>query len=189
MRLSVSLLFTLAAVSFQGSKAHPTSPLETMSANTPPLLADIFGGLRQCTIIGDYVRSLKTVSERLVDDTKSTLILAPVNSAIVNLPQKPWQDGPENAQDPKVSILRNDDRASKNIETFVSRHVIPKYPIEAGKKFKNLAGQTVSFEVKDGEKYIDGKHKVLSEKKASNGAIWVISGVIDSSEEPRHEGL
>lgn len=166
---------------------------QAMFASSPPgepLLADIFGSLRQCTIIGDYVRSLGAVSDRLVDSSKRTLILAPVNSAIMSLPQKPWKDGPENAQDPKVDVLRNDDRASKNIEAFVSRHIVPEYPISEGQSVKNLAGQSITVEMKDGEKYVNGEYKVLNEKNARNGAIWVISGVVkDESDRPRHDGL
>lgn len=192
MRFFAPLVTAFIAVTAYGSDSQPLFSAAAMPVETTqgvPLLGDIFGSLRQCTIIGDYVRSAQTVSDRMVDSQRQTLILAPINSAIVSLPRKPWQDGPENAQDPRVDVMRNDDRASKNIEAFVDRHVIPMFPVEAGTTARNLAGQTLLFEIKDGDKYIDGKHKVLDEKLASNGAIWVISGVIEASGEYRHEGL
>jgi len=43
-----------------------------------------------------------------------------------------------------------------------------------------LKGTTVSYSIKGGEKYIEpGNIKVLGEREAANGAIWVLDGVIE----------
>lgn len=154
-----------------------------------PLLADIIG-LKQCTIMSDYAMNLEGIARRLLDPSQRTLVLAPINSAITALPRKPWVDGPVDAQDPKISPLRNEDRAARNIEAFVERHVVSQYPLPAGAEAKNMAGQAISVEMKDEEKYINGKYKVLVEKTAANGAIWVISGVIGVDDSAaRHNDL
>jgi uncharacterized surface protein with fasciclin (FAS1) repeats len=73
-----------------------------------------------------------------------------------------------------------EDKARKNVEEFVAGHVITKYPIQEGKDLPTLTGSTVSYRVKAGEKYIyPGNIKVLGEREAANGAIWVLDGVIE----------
>jgi uncharacterized surface protein with fasciclin (FAS1) repeats len=43
-----------------------------------------------------------------------------------------------------------------------------------------LSGSSVSYKIKAGEKYIQpGNIKVLGEREAANGAIWVLDGVIE----------
>lgn len=168
--------------------------LDEMFATTPsgaPLLSDIIG-LKQCTIMSDYTLNLKDIAQRLADPAAQTLILAPLNSAIMALPQKPWVDSPQNTPDKSFEVkpLRNEERAAKNIENFVKRHVVDRYPLTEGKSVSTLAGDKLSFEIKDGEKYINGKHKVVAEKQAANGAIWVISGVIEIGvASSKHAGL
>lgn len=171
----------------------PDSVKAAMFANSPPgapLLSDIIG-LKQCTIMSDYTLSLKEVAQRLADPSRKTLVLAPLNSAIMALPSKPWVDGTGSGQDPKISPQRNDESASKNIEAFVKHHIVAQYPLEAGQKAETLAGEPVYVEIRAGEKYVNGKFKVVSEKKADNGAIWVISGVLTaaSHDTAKHEGL
>ena len=73
-----------------------------------------------------------------------------------------------------------EDKARKNVEDFVSSHVITQYPVAEGKDLPTLRGSTLSYKVKGGTKYINpGNIKVLGEREAANGAIWVLDGVVE----------
>jgi uncharacterized surface protein with fasciclin (FAS1) repeats len=68
----------------------------------------------------------------------------------------------------------------KNIEEFVSGHIITEYPIDKNSDLPTLLGKTVSYKVSGGEKYIQpGNVKVVGEREAANGAIWVLDGVVE----------
>ena len=124
---------------------------------------------------------------RLADESVNSTLLVPRNSALQTLPRKPWED--KSNDDPQVSkhgskdVLWDqeaEDKARKNIEDFVAGHIVTKYPIEEGKELLTLAGSSVSYRSKGGEKFIyPGNIKVLGEKEAANGALWVLDGVLD----------
>jgi uncharacterized surface protein with fasciclin (FAS1) repeats len=110
----------------------------------------------------------------------------PRNSALQVLPRKPWEDA---SDEPLIAHLGSkgslwskeaEDKARKNIEHFVSGHIVPQYPIQEGRELPALGGSTVSYNIKGGEKYVrPGNIKVLGEREAANGAIWVLDGVIE----------
>lgn len=123
---------------------------------------------------------------RLADESVNSTLLAPRNAVLQTLPRKPWEDqsdeGPLTKQGSKDSLWSKEaeDKARKNVEDFVAGHVVTKYPIQEGKDLTTLSGSTISYEVKGGEKYINpGNIKVLGEREAANGAIWVLDGVIE----------
>ena len=73
-----------------------------------------------------------------------------------------------------------EDKARKNVEDFVAGHVITKYPIQEDKKLDTLSGTKVWYKTRAGDKYVyPGEIKVLGEREAANGAIWVLDGVIE----------
>lgn len=74
-----------------------------------------------------------------------------------------------------------EDKARKNVEDFVAGHIITRYPITEDTKLETLSGTEVLYKVRsDGEKYVyPGGIKVLGEREAANGVIWVLDGVIE----------
>lgn len=123
---------------------------------------------------------------RLADDSVNSTLLVPRNSALQTLPRKPWED---KSDDEKVTkhdskdflwSKEAEDKARKNVEDFVAAHIVTKYPIQDGKDLPTLSGSTVSYTIKRGETYIlPGNIKVLGQREAANGAIWVLDGVIE----------
>lgn len=105
------------------------------------------------------------------------------------MPRKPWEDKPDEGDDPKIKmhVLKQlvgptaaEDKARKNLEQFVYGHVVTKSPIKEGEEVPTLLGTTVSYKTKQGEKFIyPGNIKVVGEREAANGAIWVLDGVIE----------
>ena len=113
-------------------------------------------------------------------------MLVPRNSALQTLPRKPWEDKNDKdglRRDGKEDLVWDkevEDKARKNVEDFVAGHVITRYPIEEAKKLDTLSGTQVEYRVKGGDKYVyPGEIKVLGEREAANGAIWVLDGVIE----------
>lgn len=145
-----------------------------------PLLSDIIGIEKKCTIMSDYALGLEKVALRLQSSSTQTLVLMPLNSAISALPQKPWLDVSGDKSD--ISPQRNDERAATNIQRFVEAHVIDisTKDFKADHTFVSMSGQKLHLTLKEGEKYIQpGNMLVVAEKEAENGLIWVIDGVID----------
>ena len=102
------------------------------------------------------------------------------------LPRKPWEDKSDGEQVSKhrsKDLLWNkeeEDKARKNVEDFVASHIITIYPVQEGKGLPTLTGSTLSYKVKGGNKYIlPGNIKVLGEREAANGAIWILDGVVE----------
>ena len=123
----------------------------------------------------------------MADESVNSTLLVPRNSALQTLPRKPWEDK-DDQESPRREDGKEDwvwekeveDKARKNVEDFVAGHLVTKYPIEEGKELDTLSGTKVSYKVKGGEKYIyPGEIKVLGEREAANGAIWVLDGVIE----------
>lgn len=99
-------------------------------------------------IFSGFCRDIGAVANRLSSSSTSTILLAPVNSAIEGLPRKPWED-PNDAV-----VYEGDDgkdKAQENLKKFVESHIVPKAPWPEGEKVKTLAGDEVWW-VKDGDK-------------------------------------
>lgn len=99
-------------------------------------------------IFSGFTRDIEAIANRLSSSSTSTTLLAPINSAIEELPRKPWEDPNDN-----VMYEGDDgkDRAQENLKKFVESHIVPKAPWHEGEKVKTLAGQEIWWE-KDGNK-------------------------------------
>ena len=126
----------------------------------------------------------------------NTTILAPINSAIMALPRKPWEDPKDynNLGTNAYEGPHGEERAHKNIERFVEEHVVPASPWEEGQKLRTLAGGVVWWEKKDGVKLVSQLHMVKAgtdksqiqpgdievasvASKVYNGEVWILKGV------------
>ena len=96
------------------------------------------------------------ISKRLDNNSLDTTVLAPLNSAIQNLPRKPWEDPKEyktlGAQ--AYDGSGGEDRAYQNLKKFVEAHVVPVSAWEEGKKVETVAGQTLWWEKKEGTTWV-----------------------------------
>lgn len=104
-----------------------------------------------------FVRDIEPAAQRLDDSSRNTTVLAPLNSAVENLPRKPWEDprdygalGP-NAYEGEGGT----ERAHKNLQRFVERHMVPVSPWPKEEKVKAIGDdQNVWWEEKDGKKVV-----------------------------------
>lgn len=120
------------------------------------VLSDVLGRDREINIFAGFTRDFAPMSERFDDTSLNTTILAPINSAIMALPRKPWED-PEDYENLGTEAYEGDkgaERARQNLQRFVEAHVVPASPWNEGDKLNTLAGDEIWWETKDGVKMV-----------------------------------
>jgi len=88
-------------------------------------ISDILPSQRQINIFAGLTRDISSLTTRLESQSPSsnTTLLAPLNSAMSNLPRKPWEDRPDDTS--SVSAESSEDKAAQNLRRFVLEHVVP----------------------------------------------------------------
>jgi hypothetical protein len=137
--------------------AMPPPPSDSPSTSAPGdgdsiILSDVLGNDRSINIFAGFTRDFASISQRFEDSSLNTTILAPINSAIMALPRKPWED-PEDYDQLGADAYEGDQgeqRAQKNLRRFVENHVVPASPWKEREKAKTLAGGEVWWEVNNG---------------------------------------
>ncbi|KAH8596598.1 hypothetical protein B0O99DRAFT_619423 [Bisporella sp. PMI_857] len=145
------------------------------------ILSDVLGRDRSINIFAGFTRDFATVTQRFEDSALNTTILAPINSAIMALPRKPWEDPEDYEKLGKAAYggEEGEERAKENLRRFVEAHVITESPWEEKKKVKTLAGGEIWWENREGGKVIQpGNIEVSSiASKVYNGEVWILKGV------------
>lgn len=123
------------------------------------------------------------MSTRLDTTGLNATVLAPVNSAISDLPRKPWED-PRDYSELGASAYEGqagEDRASRNLRRFTEAHVVPTSPWKEGEKVKSMGGGEVWWENKDGKAVVQPGSvevdRVVS--RVANGEVWMLKGVLN----------
>jgi hypothetical protein len=125
------------------------------------ILSDVLGNDRSINIFAGFTRDFVTISQRFEDSSLNTTIMAPINSAIMSLPRKPWEN-PEDYDRLGADVYEGEpgeERAQKNLRRFVEAHVVPVSPWKEGKKVETLAGGEVWWESKDGVKKVSNSDR------------------------------
>ncbi|KAM7194520.1 hypothetical protein V8F33_007230 [Rhypophila sp. PSN 637] len=163
----------------------PSSPGADGPADTggdTVILSDVMGRDRGINLFAGFVRDIESAARRLDDSGCNTTVLAPLNSAVENLPRKPWED-PRDYGALGPNAYEGDDgqdRAHKNLQRFVERHMVPLSPWPKGEKVKAIGDdQKVWWEEKDGKKVIQpGNIEVVSvASSVANGEVWILKQV------------
>lgn len=171
-----------------GIQLPPSSSDDTPSTSAPPpnsdvILSDVIGNQRQINIFAGFTRDISSVSTRLDTTGLNATVLAPVNSAISDLPRKPWED-PRDYSELGASAYEGqagEDRASRNLRRFTEAHVVPTSPWKEGEKVKSMGGGEVWWENKDGKAVVQPGSvevdRVVS--RVANGEVWMLKGVLN----------
>ncbi|KAH7319249.1 hypothetical protein BKA65DRAFT_438004 [Rhexocercosporidium sp. MPI-PUGE-AT-0058] len=159
----------------------PSTSPTTGGDSTSVILSDVLGNDRSINIFAGFTRDFATISQRFEDSGLNTTILAPINSAIMGLPRKPWED-PREYDELGTDAYeggKGEERAHRNMRRFVEAHVVPVSPWREGERVKTLAGGEVWWESRDGGKVIQpGNIEVSSvASKVYNGEVWILKGV------------
>jgi len=145
---------------FFDDKLNPAMP-ETRDT---VILSDVLGRDRSINVFAGFTRDIAAISQRFEDRAQNSTILAPVNSAITALPQKPWED-PKQYDSLGTQAYEGpdgEDRAHKNMVRFVEAHIVPTSPWQEGEKAKTLGGDEVWWETKNGVKLVRATDERLS---------------------------
>ncbi|KAL0935305.1 uncharacterized protein CTRU02_209896 [Colletotrichum truncatum] len=162
-------------------------PSEPSDSRPPPAqggvrLSDVMGRDRSINVFAGFTRDIESASRRLDDQAHNTTVLAPLNSAVENLPRKPWED-PKEYQHFGENAYEGDDgqeRAQRNIQRFVEAHMVPVSPWPENHKAKAIGDdRDIWWENKDGTKFIQpGNIEVVNvASTVANGEVWIIKEV------------
>lgn len=119
-------------------------------------LADMMGSNRAVSSFSSLTRKHASTETRLDNPGVNTTVLAPLNSAMDNLPHKPWEDPREIAAYGAQAYdgSGGQDRADNNLRKFVEAHLVSASPWEADTKAKTVGGRDIWWEEKDGKRII-----------------------------------
>jgi len=170
--------------------SNPDQPSSSAPGGETVILCDVLGRDRSINIFAGFTRDIDTVNKRLSDETLNTTVLAPLNSAIMALPRKPWQD-PEDYRVLGADAYEGESgeqRAHRNLRRFVEAHAVPASPWAEGEKVETLAGGQVWWESKDGGKvvssyissgkrnridmFVDTTRQYRSQQRCKQGCKW-----------------
>ncbi|SJL07772.1 uncharacterized protein ARMOST_11122 [Armillaria ostoyae] len=180
MRLSVLSFFALPFMSALGEQV-PMNSDYTPLTTTKPLLSDLLTIESSASIFYSYARELE-LSKMLEDENARLTVLVPTNKAVMALARKPHQGPAPIDEGIEITQEQFDKQSRKNVERWVSAHIIPKSPLDlhTSVTYKTLLdGKSVEFEIKgDDQIIINGDTRIKDIKEAGNGVIYLIDGTI-----------
>ncbi|KAI0059419.1 hypothetical protein BV25DRAFT_1828937 [Artomyces pyxidatus] len=172
------------------SHTHDITPPEPDSSpltHAEPTLFDLLTIEPSVSIFFSYARETKS-SRLLVDQKSNITVLVPTNRAVMALARKPHQDPVPLEDGIEISEQEFDNRSKRNVERWVSLHIIPEAPIFlASHTYPTLAdGRSVSFKEIEGDAtapewtrvLLNGEVQILRMKNASNGVFYLIDGTV-----------
>ena len=157
------------------------------------ILSDVLGTARQINTFASFCRAIDPVSKRLDTTSLNTTVLAPLNSAISDLPRKPWEDPAEYSALGASAYSGKDgeDRAHRNLRRFTEAHVVPVSPWGEGERVRSLGGEEVWWERRgeEGQRVIMPGGMVVDGvvQRVANGEVWVLKGVLNYASKDREE--
>lgn len=145
------------------------------------IISDVIGRDRAINIFAGFTRDIDSISSRLDNGSQNTTVLAPLNSEILKLPRKPWEDPKDYEEIGQNAYGGSDgeDRAQRNLRRFVEAHIVPASPWKEGEKVDSVGGGRVWWENKHGKKTVsmpeDTQDSMLSGR--FKGPTWRYRGI------------
>ncbi|KAH9056985.1 hypothetical protein EDB87DRAFT_1565652 [Lactarius vividus] len=155
-------------------------------SNTLPTLFDLLTIESTTSIFFSYARELE-LSRLLLDLDSKITVLVPTNKAVMALARKPHQDSVPVDDSIKLTEQELEERSKKNVERWVSLHIIPESPISlASRTYPTLAEGKIYFVETSKDTtlpewkrvLINGDIQVINAKEAINGVLYVIDGTV-----------
>jgi isopentenyl diphosphate isomerase/L-lactate dehydrogenase-like FMN-dependent dehydrogenase len=119
-----------------------------VSATQHVSLADVLGRNPRIQIFSSLIRDVDSVSQRLADESQSSIILTPDNHAMGKMSRKPWESAEDynmlgaEAYSGDVGQKRADD----NLKRFTENHIVPVKTWKDGEKVQTMSGKTLWLE-------------------------------------------
>ncbi|RAH81094.1 hypothetical protein BO86DRAFT_389819 [Aspergillus japonicus CBS 114.51] len=154
-----------AAPAIMGSSSNPSTNAvlppedDNNNSNSPKhaggntdengiILSDVLPKARGVNVFASLTRQFESVEARLDDAAHNVTVLAPRNSAIQELPRKPWENPDDIARFGEQQAYEGQegqDRATRNLERFVKAHVVATSPWKEGEEAETLAGDKLTW--------------------------------------------
>lgn len=163
MHLTWHLNFFALLLSITEAHAISQLPLvnnplvQNMKTPSPPkendlMLRDVIAKFRNVNAFIGFTRNFESITQAFGDSSQNNTILAPMNSDILGLSLKPWEDSNDYVNFGAKAYDGNagDDRADQNLRMFVETHILPISPWNEGVKVKTLSGKECWWQIKDG---------------------------------------
>ncbi|KAF8499200.1 hypothetical protein F5888DRAFT_1793980 [Russula emetica] len=157
------------------------------ASNVRPTLFDLLTIESGSSIFFSYARELE-LSRLFVDVDAKLTLLVPTNKAVMALAKKPHQVPVPVDDTIELSEQEFEERSNKNVERWVSLHIIPESHISLPSRTYPtlLNGKTVTFKeinedptVPEWKRVsVNGNIQIVSRKEATNGVLYVIDGTI-----------
>ncbi|OOF96389.1 hypothetical protein ASPCADRAFT_4435 [Aspergillus carbonarius ITEM 5010] len=168
------------------SSQHRTmgSSMSNTNTNQNPIISDVLPKNRLINVFASLTRQFDSVESKLNDAHSNVTVLAPRNSAIQELPRKPWENPEDYERFGEAGAYEGEDgqdRAKKNLERFVQAHVVKRSPWGESEEGVTLAGDKLTWSREGDKIYIQpGNVEVDSiAEQISNGEVWILNGVIN----------
>ncbi|KAH9176918.1 hypothetical protein EDB89DRAFT_1937172 [Lactarius sanguifluus] len=165
----------------------PAIPMDyARPSKAVPTLFDLLTIEPTTSIFFSYARELE-LSRLLLDLDSKITVLVPTNKAVMALARKPHQDSVPVDDSIKLTEQELEERSKKNVERWVSLHIIPESPISlASRTYPTLAEGNISFvetskdtTLPEWERVlINGDIQIINAKEAINGVLYVIDGTV-----------
>ncbi|KAL3465285.1 hypothetical protein BJX64DRAFT_252802 [Aspergillus heterothallicus] len=171
----------------KGAAMAPASDNTAQGTGGDPIISDVLPKTRGINIFASLTRQFESVEGRLNDPKQNVTVLAPRNSAIQDLPRKPWENPQDYEQFGDAKAYEGDegqDRAKRNLERFVTAHIVVGSPWKEGEEAETVGGDKLTWR-KDGDRiYIEpsGVQVDTIAEQVSNGEVWVLNGVLNYSQ-------
>jgi len=198
LALTMAVQLTTSTADVQQQIPLPMNPESSPSHSTVGgqestlMLTELLTLQNSASIFYSYARETE-LSALFGDEGSRSTVFAPTNKAVMALARKPHQ-GPE-AVDEGIIISEQefDERSRKNVERWVSAHIIPRSPIQLSptSQFETLLeGCVVTISMADDKAPWDSEKPswtqvvlndnitVLSRHEAANGVLYLIDGTI-----------
>ncbi|TFK89866.1 hypothetical protein K466DRAFT_544409 [Polyporus arcularius HHB13444] len=170
------------------SQAGPGEPFVPVINSGKPSLADLLTIESSASIFYSYAREIE-LSQLFSDPNARSTVLVPTNKAVVALPRKPHEGSKPIDDGVILTEAEFDNMSKKNVERWVSAHIIPKFPISltSDGEFETLLdGKNVTFKHIDGDSaapewtrvVLDGSVRLTGKKEASNGVLYILDGTV-----------
>ncbi|KDQ62902.1 hypothetical protein JAAARDRAFT_28872 [Jaapia argillacea MUCL 33604] len=154
-----------------------------------PRLSDLLTIESSASIFYSYARETE-MSQLFSNEGVKTTLLVPTNKAVMALARKPHQGPAPLEDDMEISEKEYDERSKKNVERWISAHIIPQSPISLGSSHTYdtlLSGKSVSFkEIRNDDAeapewarvVLEDDIRIIGMKEAMNGVFYLIDGTV-----------
>ncbi|RDB26546.1 hypothetical protein Hypma_005636 [Hypsizygus marmoreus] len=192
MRRQLLCLLSLPLLTFSSQEQQilmSNDPEYTPLTHSKPTLADLLTIEQSASIFYSYAREIE-LSTRFADESVQSTVFVPTNKAVMALARKP-HEGPVTPSGEGIEISEQefDDRSKKNVEKWISAHIIPESPIALDSQNhptmlhgKSLVFTSISKNNGQGPEWsrmtLEDGIRIIGMREGLNGVLYLIDGTV-----------